>query len=185
MRMNKFVPFLIAVAIHALAFSWFYRRNQSAHTERNARSDSAHQGIDLSGFSTYRKTLAQHPHSPSGPVKNTSATSLEVGSETAVPFSDSATNSEKGTGFPPLNDSIVLEAIDPIYPSLARQKGIEGEVKLRAFYNHNGIITKVDVIDSSGAKILDEAAKKALLSWKLKSEAEGSFDKTFQFKLNN
>jgi protein TonB len=183
--MNKFVPFLIAVAIHALAFFWLlYRKNQSAQTELSARSDSGLQGIDLSGFSTNRKPRAQKLHSPSGPA-TIQTSSLGARPEAPGTGSDAAINSENGSEFTGLTNSIVLEAIDPVYPALARQKGIEGQVKLRAFYNHNGIIIKVDVIDSSGAKLLDEAAKKALILWKLKSGAEGSFEKTFQFMLNN
>lgn len=81
---------------------------------------------------------------------------------------------------------IVMQSHEPQYPPLARQKGLEGKVRLRAFYNNEGSITQVDVVDSSGTKMLDESARKALLAWKIKAGlGSASFEKTFQFKLND
>jgi protein TonB len=71
---------------------------------------------------------------------------------------------------------------------VARQKGYQGKVKIRVHYNHEGSMTKIDIIESSGIKMLDEAIKNAALDWKISPSSingPGSFEKVFEFKLKN
>jgi len=48
------------------------------------------------------------------------------------------------------------------YPRLARERGIEGEVRLRFRLNSAGIVESVEVVKSSGYEILDRASVQAV-----------------------
>lgn len=48
------------------------------------------------------------------------------------------------------------------YPRLARERGIEGEVRLRFRLNSSGIVEAVEVVKSSGYEILDTASIRAV-----------------------
>lgn len=174
MRMDKFLPFLIAVLIHALPLSLLMLKKSS---EQAGTEVSTHlQGIDLSGFSTHKKTT---------PVKSASSPAPEAKASGQSAQSTETNESGSGTEAETRSTSIILSSVGPVYPPLARQNNLEGKVKLRAHYNAEGIITQVDIIESSGTKILDESAKHALSAWKIKSGMAGSFEKTFQFRLND
>ena len=53
----------------------------------------------------------------------------------------------------------------PPYPAPARRLGIEGTVQLRVLVGANGRATQVEVAQSSGAALLDEAAAQAVKEW--------------------
>lgn len=54
----------------------------------------------------------------------------------------------------------------PYYPVEARRLGEEGKVQLTVHIGGNGDVTKVEVLQSSGYKLLDEAAIQAVQRWK-------------------
>ena len=54
----------------------------------------------------------------------------------------------------------------PEYPSLALDRGLEGEVLLQLFLSETGEVTWVRLAKSSGHKILDEAAQTAAWDWR-------------------
>ena len=53
----------------------------------------------------------------------------------------------------------------PPYPIIARKKGWEGHLILKVFVNHKGSAEKVEVIKSSGYKILDEVSLNTVKNW--------------------
>lgn len=53
----------------------------------------------------------------------------------------------------------------PPYPPIARKKGWEGYLILKVFVNRKGIADKIEIIKSSGYKILDEVSLKTIRSW--------------------
>lgn len=53
----------------------------------------------------------------------------------------------------------------PIYPRLARKRGIEGRVMLQVMIDRNGRVTGQQVERSSGSELLDRAAQKAVQYW--------------------
>ena len=61
----------------------------------------------------------------------------------------------------------------PQYPSLAEERGWQGVVMLSAFVQREGEPSEVLVDQSSGYKILDEAALKAVRKWKFTSAHRG------------
>lgn len=54
----------------------------------------------------------------------------------------------------------------PIYPELAREKGWEGSVKIKISTDENGLVIEETLAESSGFKVLDEAAVKAVKEWR-------------------
>lgn len=136
------------------------------------------QAIGLNAFSISQKADAEKNQTPSNLIKTVG---LPIPSSNPL---SSGQGAESGTleKSPGLDFSYLRQ---PLYPKLARQKGYEGKVKIRAYYNQEGVITKVEIIESSGIKMLDESVKNAISDWKLSMTTEGSFEKTFEFKLNN
>jgi len=53
----------------------------------------------------------------------------------------------------------------PGYPRLAKRKGIEGTVVFEVWLDEQGQQIKVELKDSSGTKMLDKAAAKAIAQW--------------------
>lgn len=51
-----------------------------------------------------------------------------------------------------------IKTVMPVYPPLAQENGIEGRVKLRVQVAPNNRIRLVEVAESSGSPLLDEAA---------------------------
>ena len=61
-------------------------------------------------------------------------------------------------------EPMLLHRVDPVYPQLARQTGVEGAVVLQAVVNTKGELTKVRV--SSGNSLLAAAAVRAVQKWR-------------------
>ncbi len=60
----------------------------------------------------------------------------------------------------------VEQNFPPPYPRWARRQGFEGTALLKVFITQNGAAQKVEIKESSGYSILDEAAIKAVAQWK-------------------
>ena len=61
----------------------------------------------------------------------------------------------------------------PGYPISAIRKQLEGEVLLKILVDERGRATSVEVVDSSGHRVLDEAARKAVMKWRFKPAMRG------------
>jgi protein TonB len=61
----------------------------------------------------------------------------------------------------------------PVYPRLARERGYEGEVVLKVEVMQNGDCGSVSLKKSSGYRILDDAAVRAVRGWKFKPAMRG------------
>lgn len=64
----------------------------------------------------------------------------------------------------------------PVYPAAARRRGMEGSVLLSVKISLAGVVEHIDVIKSSGYKILDRAAVNSVLKWRFNPARNG--DKT-------
>jgi protein TonB len=53
----------------------------------------------------------------------------------------------------------------PEYPSMARRKGYEGTVVMEVFVDREGRVRDLNLFQSSGHKVLDRAAMKAVKGW--------------------
>lgn len=61
----------------------------------------------------------------------------------------------------------------PVYPQAARRQGWEGTVLLKVLVDIQGNAETIDIEQSSGHDILDEAAVKAVRDWKFKPAQAG------------
>jgi protein TonB len=84
----------------------------------------------------------------------------------------------------------LLYAPRPVYPAAARTAGIEGATVLRMEVQPDGSVGAVQVVESSGFDILDEAAVAAVRKWKFVPwKAEGRpvaayVEQLISFRLN-
>ncbi len=56
----------------------------------------------------------------------------------------------------------------PAYPLLAKSKGIEGVVRFLVWVDKDGEVAKIELLHSSGYKILDKKAKQTIKRWRFK-----------------
>jgi TonB family protein len=59
----------------------------------------------------------------------------------------------------------------PVYPTIARQKRIQGHGMFRLNLAKDGRVASIQIVKSTGSKILDDAAEKALRQWRFKPGA--------------
>ncbi|MCX8500861.1 MAG: energy transducer TonB, partial [Alphaproteobacteria bacterium] len=62
----------------------------------------------------------------------------------------------------------------PPYPKLAEAQGLTGRVVIRVLVSTEGKILRAEVAKSSGSNMLDEAARRGVLSWKFKPGRQAS-----------
>jgi TonB family protein len=65
--------------------------------------------------------------------------------------------------FIPIQSVVLVRKVDPSYPPLAREAGIQGTVRVRAFIGKDGHVRSVQLV--SGHPLLVPAAKEAVLQW--------------------
>jgi periplasmic protein TonB len=58
----------------------------------------------------------------------------------------------------------LIRQVQPVYPSLAKQAGVEGAVVLRALIATDGGVVNVQVL--SGHVLLQESARRAVEQWR-------------------
>ena len=68
----------------------------------------------------------------------------------------------------------VLRSVHPIYPRIAKKSGWEGTVLVRVTVETNGRASQVVVSRSSGHKVLDDAAVKAVKRWSFRPARDGN-----------
>lgn len=62
----------------------------------------------------------------------------------------------------------------PVYPPLARRRGLEGRVVLRVAVAADGAVQEVTVLRGSGHAMLDEAAREAVSRWRFRPATTGA-----------
>jgi len=67
---------------------------------------------------------------------------------------------------PPRFDAAYLDNPPPTYPALARRRGYEGKVVLRVLIRTDGTPETINIVTSSGYRVLDEAALDAVRRWR-------------------
>ena len=80
---------------------------------------------------------------------------------------------------------LLLESPEVSYPRAAYLRNLEGTVVLSMIVNSEGIVTEVEMIQSSGHRLLDRAALVAARGYRFEA-GDGSMtvNKTFTFKLH-
>jgi protein TonB len=103
-------------------------------------------------------TAAEVPPSALIPNQSTTSDTTNTASPSAMPVSGRGSHSS-------IAAPGVLVKVDPIYPSAARQAGLEGTVILRIQILANGRPDEITIIQSTGYPVLDDAAVTAVRKW--------------------
>jgi protein TonB len=103
-------------------------------------------------------TAAEVPPSALTPNQSTTSGTTNTASPSAMPVSGRGSHSS-------IAAPGVLVKVDPIYPSAARQAGLEGTVILRIQILANGRPDEITIIQSTGYPVLDDAAVTAVRKW--------------------
>ena len=104
---------------------------------------------------------------------------------------DSEPGGPKNAGEGAMMAAGVIKGAKPPYPIEARKAGLEGTVMLRVTVAPDGRVTSVTVVESSGHKILDNAARDGVARWRFAParRATGAIASVInvpiEFKLNN
>lgn len=63
-----------------------------------------------------------------------------------------------------VSSKLLLSRVNPVYPQEAREKGIQGTVRLHAIIGRDGLVQQLEVM--SGDKILASSATEAVRQWR-------------------
>jgi protein TonB len=65
-------------------------------------------------------------------------------------------------------DARPIVRVEPKYPIVAAQEGLEGWVHLSFSITSSGTVSKIQVIEAQPKRVFNQAAKRALAKWKYK-----------------
>jgi len=71
-------------------------------------------------------------------------------------------------------DAAYLNNPAPVYPTIARSRGIQGKVLIEVLVDANGVAKKLEISRSSGYESLDMAAVDAVKKWRFISAKKGN-----------
>lgn len=111
----------------------------------------------------------QNQHARSNAVKkNISKTELTPRSKDVESTANTDVRSE------PIFDAVYLNNPRPIYPSAARDGGVQGKVLLEVNVTKQGVAGEIVVSSSSGFEVLDDAALSAVRQWRFIPAKKGA-----------
>ena len=133
----------------------------SASEKKN--ESASHQKIVLNSES--ENTLKQKKNDKVEKSESRAEKNKLAGKETSGRVDQNAT-ATKSAETDPVFDAAYLNNPAPSYPQSAQRKGIQGKVMLNVVVKADGTPAKVQVYNSSGFSVLDEAALEAVRQWK-------------------
>ena len=129
-----------------------------------------HAGVIFYRYSVERELVVSNPQSTSMTVTVSSIVKptpiKKTTKKVVAPIEKKQTQAPSETQQTYVADANTDYAPAPIYPKLALRRGLQGQVKLRLGINGNGVPVLIDLIESSGHEILDQAAIFALKKWR-------------------
>lgn len=129
--------------------------------------DSTTKQYDDTVAQQYVKTVSQPSSS-----KQIQGANVRVGTGAASNGNGSENSGDHGrkgsTSTRPAIMPKVISSVRPIYPQLARDRGVSGTVYLRVLVNSSGGVDDASIKQSSGYGYLDNAALEAIYSWQFR-----------------
>ena len=139
-------PAILAIVFHAIILSIFLINFQPQFTQQKI--------IKVSFFNN------EIP-------KKTSLTKANQGSFASKKTNSNSKNLEEKNSAQsePIFDAQYLNNPAPLYPKIARDRGIEGKILLEVVVKETGSALSVKLLASSGSSLLDESAIEAVKNW--------------------
>jgi len=186
---RKNLAFLLSIGFHAILVAWIYHLESQRALDASwsggrgvqagtvymtirALETEREQGVSRYAPTQNRKTMLQSKSVIKNPQKSVTSTGQSAPKNSGVGNSTTPAggtgNGLDKNGTVSQNAPNILAAIrkkivsHQSYPFTARAQKLEGSVKINFKINPNGSLTFSNVIQSSGHKILDTAALKAL-----------------------
>lgn len=83
-----------------------------------------------------------------------------------------------------LANRTIARQVNPVYPDHAQRVGDEGQVVVRLWVGPSGVVSRVEVVRSSGRSYFDRAAIAAARQWRFSPMPEGSGEQFGDLPLN-
>ncbi|MBM3590560.1 MAG: energy transducer TonB [Alphaproteobacteria bacterium] len=151
-HLNKKCLFL-AVLFHGLIFLTLYSKSTNQQIEPQIVN------IKIISSQSSKQISSNNNLQPSFHQKSTSAQSNVDSSKSSNSKNVDSVQSEV------IFDAQYLNNPAPIYPSVAKSRGIEGKVLLEVLVSDKGEPLNIKIISSSGSYILDESAFETVQNW--------------------
>jgi TonB family protein len=173
--MRTIISFGLALFIHLGIFYFLLPKKGYNATKPQTKLST----IDLSHFNIQKNVIGNIGSNAKkqGTINTPSLSGNQIGA------GNSATQFPPSTGTS--SGPIFINFEEPEYPRIARAKGLEGRVKIKVFFNNQGTVASVEILESSTHNLLDEAVKKSAQKWVISNSLNSVFEKTFEFKLKN
>jgi TonB family protein len=95
---------------------------------------------------------------PSGPIQETGTAGTDAGTMANSEGAGQGASAQFGVMSPEWANLAAAIERTKYYPRLARERGIEGVVRVRFRLTSSGAVEKIEIVESSGSEILDKAA---------------------------
>ncbi|ROS00349.1 outer membrane transport energization protein TonB [Sinobacterium caligoides] len=116
------------------------------------------------------KTLAAKPVE-----KNLKKTQSKTKAASASVAAAAVKRNEQGVHQEVISEPLFADApVPPVYPRIARKRGQEGTVWIDIALDDKGRQTRVEIYKSSGVRLLDRAALKAVQQWQFLAQRVGN-----------
>jgi len=152
-KRNQFLALFFTIALHVLILVAHGIKPNSFNIEKQTIK------VSLVAKSSLALNNENFFHSKNNLTKP-KLTSRSTSGKTA----DNA-NAQNSADIIPVFDAKHLNNPSPIYPEMARQRGIEWDVLLKVLVSSQGKALRVEIIKSSGSKMLDLSAQDTIKNW--------------------
>jgi protein TonB len=159
-------------------------REKKAFTQIESTDPSAEQLKDAVKTDTVKDAVSPSTSEGKGPPSEASTRTSEEALFDDIPsVDDSLWGAYKSTSPEPPGAAspAVKEAKPdyqqnpaPEYPSRARRRGYEGTVTLKVLVDRNGGVAELEIYESSGYRMLDRAALRAVKTWRFIPGSKGN-----------
>lgn len=118
------------------------------------------------------------PQPPAQPTVDVQHPSPQTPMSMDLPRLDLPLQLDRGTGLAGFyqgsgdGDVIPLVRVDPIYPQLALNRGLEGWVKVGLHITPQGTVRDAEVLDAQPAQVFNRAVMRAVMRWKFRPKIE-------------
>lgn len=160
------IGLMLSIALHAAIL-----HHRGIHIQPTPRLETGRTVVQLTllpTFSSPRNESEPPPAAPPveqdiqptpEPATMTTENTLKETTTTTSIEQDATMEEKKGV----ISEAVVASSFHPNYPRISRRRGEEGTVILSVQVLANGSVDKVDILQSSGYRRLDEAAVKGAL----------------------